>query len=215
MKTSSPHPLVEILLGLAPVLTIMWVTPLVVEDRATFLRVNFSLSLVTFAVALMSNIVHGDTLKEIGLRVDNLGRALRLLALPTAGAALLILAAGLAFGSVNLGDRFFFHLKSLPLWTLAQQYALQGFLHRRVQDLCGKGWKSILWVAAIFSALHLPNPMLTVGTFLGGALWAWTFQREPNLLALMVSHTLLSAVLANSLPPWILPNMKVGWGYWG
>jgi|DewCreStandDraft_1066081.scaffolds.fasta_scaffold00468_13 hypothetical protein len=209
------HPSVEILLGLLPILTIMWVTPLLIEDRAALLRANFYLSLVAFSVAFLSNVTHGDGLQEIGLRVDNLGRALRLLALPTGAAALAILALGLAFGSLNLGDRFLFHLKTLPVWALVQQYALQGFVHRRLQDLWGTGRRTVFGVAAIFAVLHLPNPVLVVGTFLGGYVWAWVFQREPNLFALAASHTLLSAVLANSLPASLLPNMKVGWGYWG
>ncbi|GBC82726.1 hypothetical protein HRbin10_01857 [bacterium HR10] len=215
MKSARGHLWVEILLGLLPVVIIMWVTPLLIEDRAALLRANFYLSLVAFSVAFLSNVTHGDGLREIGLRVDNLGRALRLLALPTGAAALAILALGLAFGSLNLGDRFLFHLKTLPLWALVQQYALQGFIHRRLQDLWGMGRRTVFSVATIFALLHLPNPVLVVGTFLGGYVWAWVFQREPNLFALAASHTLLSAVLANSLPASLLPNMKVGWGYWG
>jgi len=215
MRASRIHPLVEIALGLLPVLSIMWVTPLLIEDRTTFWRTNFWLSVLAFSVAFVSNVTHGDGLREIGLRVDNLGRALRLLALPTGSAALGILAIGFAFESVNLGERFLFHLRTLPLWTLVQQYALQGFIHRRLQDLLGKGNRTALSVAVIFALLHLPNPVLVVGTFLGGYVWAWTFQREPNLLALAASHTLLSALLANAFPASLLPNMKVGWGYWG
>ncbi|MCS6817556.1 MAG: hypothetical protein N0A16_11545 [Blastocatellia bacterium] len=215
MRSSGLHPLIEIALGLLPVLVIMWVTPLLIEDRVTFWRTNFWLSVLAFSVAFVSNVTHGDGLREIGLRVDNLGRALQLLALPTGAAALGILAIGLAFESVNLGERFLFHLRTLPPWALVQQYALQGFIHRRLQDLWGKGNRTALWVATIFATLHLPNPVLVVGTFLGGYVWARTFQREPNLLALAASHTLLSALLANSLPTSLLPNMKVGWGYWG
>ena len=215
MKSARGHPWMEILLGLLPVVIIMWVTPLLIEDRTTLLRANFYLSLLAFSVAFLSNVTHGDGLREIGLRVDNLGRALRLLALPTGAAALAILALGLAFGSLNLGDRFLFHLKTLPVWALVQQYALQGFIHRRLQDLWGTGRRTVFGVAALFAVLHLPNPVLVVGTFLGGYVWAWVFQREPNLFALAASHTLLSAMLANSLPASLLPNMKVGWGYWG
>jgi hypothetical protein len=215
IRSSGLHPLIEIALGVFPVVLILWVTPLVIEDRTTLRRANFWLSVLAFSVAFVSNVTHGDGLGDIGVRVDNLGRALRLLALPTVAGALAILAVGSAFGSVDLGERFLFHLRTLPLWALVQQYALQGFVHRRLQDVMGTGNRTALWVALIFAALHLPNPVLVGGTFLGGYIWARVFQREPNLLALAASHTLLSAVLANAFPASLLPNMKVGWGYWG
>ena len=68
--------------------------------------------------------------------------------------------------------------------------------------------------AIIFAGMHALNPTLMVATFLGGIIWAWTFQRQPNLLATTLSHILLGAVLGPSLPDWLLPNMKVGWAYW-
>jgi len=57
-------------------------------------------------------------------------------------------------------------------WGLAQQYVLQGFINRRAQSVLGKGWLSVLLVAAVFSALHLPNVWLVVVTLTGGVIWA-------------------------------------------
>lgn len=205
----------EIALGLLPIVTIIWITPLLFHQRAAFLQANFYLSLLAFWIALASNLHHRDTLQMLGVRLDNLGSALRLVALPTGVAGLVVVGIGLAADSLALGDRFLFHLRTLPPWALLQQYALQGFVHRRLQDAYGRTRKSIIGTALIFSLLHLPNPVLTVGTFLGGAVWAWVFSRQPNLLALALSHTLVSALVANALPRSLLPNMKVGWGYWG
>ncbi len=215
MTPRARHPLREILLGLIPIVAIIWVTPLVFEQRAAFLRANFFLSILAFVIAVMSNLYHRDTPKTLGVRVDNFWSALRLLFLPTVVAAGVVVGIGLAAGSVNLGERFLFHLRTLPPWALLQQYALQGFVHRRLQDAWGRKRASILGTAVIFSLLHLPNPVLTVGTFIGGGVWAWAFSRQPNLVALALSHTLVSALVANSLPRSLLPNMKVGWGYWG
>lgn len=205
----------EIALGLLPIVTIIWITPLLFRERAAFLQANFYLSLLAFVIAAVSNLRHRDTLKMLGVRLDNFLSALRVLALPTAIAGLVVVGVGLATDSLALGDRFLFHLRTLPPWALLQQYALQGFVHRRLQDAYGRGRKSILGTALIFSLLHLPNPVLTIGTFIGGAVWAWAFSQQPNLFALALSHTLVSALVANALPRSLLQNMKVGWGYWG
>jgi membrane protease YdiL (CAAX protease family) len=103
----------------------------------------------------------------------------------------------------------------LPLWGLMQQYVLQGFVNRRAQILFGRGWQSVLLVAFVFALLHLPNPWLTVATFAGGFIWAYAYQRAPNLLALALSHALMSMLLACSLPASTINSLRVGIKYFG
>ena len=88
----------------------------------------------------------------------------------------------------------------LPLWGLMQQYVLQGFINRRAQMALGRGWPSVLLVAFVFALLHLPNPWLAFATFAGGLVWAYVYQRAPNLLALALSHALMSMLLACRSP---------------
>jgi len=172
---------------------------------------------VVLALGLMivSHRERRETLKQIGFRVDNFLPALRLLFLPTVIAVAAILVAGwLRNQHLNftpLRPRFIL----VPLWALFQQYALQGFINRRVQIVLGAGWKSILIVAVIFSALHLPNPVLTVLTLIGGILWAGVYQRQPNLFALAISHTIASIVLALTLAQNLFLNLRVGFKYFG
>ena len=173
---------------------------------------------VTLALAFMifSHRQRGEGLKDIGFRSDNFLAGARLLALPTIGAAALILLLawfmrGREFGFASLRPRFLL----LPLWALFQQYALQGFINRRAQLVFGAGVKSILLVAVVFSLIHLPNPILTGVTLVGGLIWAAIYQRAPNLFALALSHTLLSLLLALSLPSDLVYNLRVGLKYFG
>jgi len=96
---------------------------------------------------------------------------------------------------------------------LVQQYPLQGFINRRAQMVWGRGARSTVFVASVFALLHLPNPWLTAATFCGGLLWAWQYQRAPNLLAAAFSHSLMTIVLVTTVPYSSLRGMRVGYGY--
>jgi membrane protease YdiL (CAAX protease family) len=169
---------------------------------------------MAFIFMIASHRAHGETAREVGWRLDNLGEAARLLLLPTLGAIVLIILLGLLLGSLRLEwsqlrPRFLW----LPAWGLLQQYVMQGYVNRRAQIIWGKGWPGILLVGAIFAVLHLPNLWLTVATFAGGLILAYVYQRAPNLLALALAHGLVSLLLVSTLPTTALHSMRVGFKF--
>lgn len=171
---------------------------------------------LALGLMLLSHRARRETARQIGWRFDNFFSAVKLLLLPTVGSAALLIALGLLMKSLRFDRRQVVEWSlTLPLWGLAQQYVLQGFVNRRGQELYGKGWQSILLVAAIFALLHLPNPWLTVATFVGGVVWAYVYQRAPNLPALALSHALMAMMLALSLPPATINSLRVGIKYFG
>lgn len=207
----------EIVSVVVSVLVAEWVVFALAGDSAWALLVPV---VTVVAFMLLSHRARGETAREVGWRLDNFGRAARLLAVPMLACGALLIVVGLYTSNLDFvrweGGQSLFGVPALSLlWGPLQQYALQGFINRRAQVVWGRGWRSVLVVAAVFALLHLPNPWLTFATFAGGLLWAYVYQRVPNLLALGLSHALMTWVLISSVPPAALHNLRVGFKYFG
>jgi membrane protease YdiL (CAAX protease family) len=177
---------------------------------------------VTTAVVFMlvSHRVRGESAREVGWRLDNFWRAARLLLPPMVVVSALLVGWGWYAGTLDFGrwegGQSIMGVPGLSLvWGPLQQYALQGFINRRAQVALGRGSLSVLLVGLLFAVFHLPNPWLTFATFAGGLLWAWVYQRAPNLLAVGLSHSLMTWVMISSVPPGALHNLRVGFKYFG
>jgi len=207
----------EIVSVVVSVLVAEWVVFALAGDSAWALLVPV-VTVVFFM--FLSHRARGETAREVGWRLDNFGAAARLLAAPMLVCGALLVAVGWYTSNLDFvrweGGQSLFGVPVLSLlWGPLQQYALQGFINRRAQAVWGRGWRSVLAVALVFALLHLPNPWLTFATFAGGLLWAYVYQRAPNLLALGLSHALMTWVLISSVPPAALHNLRVGFKYFG
>jgi membrane protease YdiL (CAAX protease family) len=207
----------EIVSVVVSVLVAEWVVFALAGDSA--LALLFPIATVV-AFMLLSHRARGETAREVGWRLDNVWAAARLLAVPMFVFGAVLVGVGLYTSNLDFmrweGGQSLFGVPALSLlWGPLQQYALQGFINRRAQIVLGRGWPSILVVAFVFALLHLPNPWLTFATFAGGLLWAYVYQRAPNLLALGLSHALMTWVLISSVPPAALHNLRVGFKFFG
>jgi membrane protease YdiL (CAAX protease family) len=176
---------------------------------------------MAFIFMSYSHRLRGETLRDLGFRLDNFLQAGKLVLLPMLLVGGVCLLVGWWSGAEINFLRW--HSKRPILgqlilgfgWGLVQQYVLQSFINRRAQIVFGPGWLSVLLVAVVFGGLHLPNPWLTVVTFTGGLIWAAVYQRAPNLLALAVSHSIMTWVLVSTLPESALNHLRIGFKYFG
>lgn len=185
---------------------IMWLVPLVPNMRAAYA----GLAALIVVLLGVTHLRDRATARELGFRLDNFFAVLGRISLRLAPFVAALLLIGLAEHSLRFGARFYGMLLSVPLWALLQQYMLFVFVHRRLRVVLGNGDRAALASAALFALLHLPNPMLTVACAIAGTIWARAYERSPNLYAHAVTHAVASALIANSLPHWLLRNMVVG-----
>jgi membrane protease YdiL (CAAX protease family) len=93
-----------------------------------------------------------------------------------------------------------------------QQFILQSFFFIRLESLLDA--RRAVWAAAVlFSAAHIPNPVLTVGTFLGALFFCETFRRYRTIYPLGIVHAAWGLALAESVPESLLRHMRVGIAY--
>ena len=66
---------------------------------------------------------------------------------------------------------------------------------------------------ALFTLAHIPNPVLLVGTLLGGIFFVEMFQRYRNIYPIALVHGMLGMALGVSVPDFLMRHMRVGIGF--
>jgi membrane protease YdiL (CAAX protease family) len=98
------------------------------------------------------------------------------------------------------------------IWALQQEFILQSFFYVRLESVLGS--RRAVWAAAfLFSVPHLPSPVLTLLSFVGGWLFCELFRRYRNIFPLGLVHGMLGLTIAATLPDSLLHHMRVGLGY--
>jgi membrane protease YdiL (CAAX protease family) len=191
------------LLILAVVLTFTWVLAPTAPPWGTAAAV-----VVVLALAIARAVRTG----EWGVRASAFAPALARSAAITAVAAIAFYAAGVQLGTWHTRGNPWGMLAALVPWGLGQQFALHTVFLREAQTTVSR--PAGIWIAAaMFAALHLPNPFLTVMTGVGALAWCWIYDRYPNVLPISLSHALLTLAILYSFDETITGHLRVGAAY--
>lgn len=205
------HPGLQALVFVALVCLYIWRV-----DRAASAPIRILSFLFLTALPVCSNLLHRDHVRDLGIRVDNLRASGRTVGVATLIGSLAVVAVGTAFGwrsTLNLGAAV--GAVGYMGWSFSQQYALQGFVHRRLRESMGGRRRASVASALLFGIVHLPNPALVVAVTIAGYIWCRAYERTPNLFTLAASHAWLATMLLTSFPEKVHHVMRIGPGYWG
>jgi len=168
---------------------------------------------ISVLVIISSFFVHEDTLKDLGIRIDNLRESFKEVSI-----AILI-------GLAVIGIIFFFYRDTYRhhdlgrfstdtlgymFWGCLQQFFLNSFLYLRLRKVLVNNYVAIVSTAVIFTSLHIPNPGLMTCAAAGGLIFPFLFSRNRNIFTLGVMHGLLASVTLTLLSPYPIYNYRVG-----
>jgi membrane protease YdiL (CAAX protease family) len=174
-------------------------------------RVNAIVTLLAAFCIVWFTVCGQYSVRELGLAQPSSG-VFAILAVGTLMVAAIVVAGALMH---NLGPAQPVPWKrawQYAIWSLQQEFILQSFFFVRLESVLG-GRRAAVRAALLFCIAHIPDPALTLLSFIGGLVFCELFRRYRNLYPLGVVHATLGLTIAASLPDSLLHHMRVGLGY--
>ena len=173
---------------------------------------------LVFPVWLIATfILNKDTQQTLGWRMDNFWSATKRASMVFLPCSLAIVVVGFLLGGehhtlqhVLIPRRFFGYM----FFCLLQQVGLNSLVTNRLLAATESPMRVSFISGLLFALLHWPNPVLVPLTFVGGALMAWLFSKERNILPLVVWQTILGSLVWWAFPIAWHHSMRVGPGFY-
>jgi membrane protease YdiL (CAAX protease family) len=163
---------------------------------------------------LVLTLIDRASLERLGLRLPKTFGASVVLGISFATVVFLVTMVHWAGGEVPANPTWpSLHLAwQYVVWALIQEFILQSFFFTRCEELFGSS--AAVWVAAtLFAIAHLPSPILTTFTLVGGLFFCEMFRRYRCIYPIGIVHAVLGLTVAVTMPNSLLHDMRVGIGY--
>jgi hypothetical protein len=171
-------------------------------------------AVAVLALVVGTHFAHGESARWLGFGWKTFRAAFRAVMPWVAAIPLVLLASGLAFGTVRkttLG-RALLGILAYAVWGLFQQYLLNGYFVNRLAEFQGRPRGQ--WVpfaaAALFSLAHTPNWFLMPVTFAGGYISTRIYLRYRSLYVLALAHGIVGFFLFLVVPDSISAHFLIG-----
>lgn len=153
------------------------------------------------AVVVVLVVKRRISLQRLGLRLDNFRQSARLLLPGTLAVCFVaVVAYFLGFGTALTPPHVWwnggFFLYYMLVAVLSQQFAFQSYGTDRLRQLGLAPWLIASLIAVLFSLLHSHHVsgQLWLATFAVGLFWTISYLKQPNLLAVSLSHGTIGIV---------------------
>lgn len=209
MDRTSWRGVAEVVLVVASIGVFLWF------GRQAFPGVNLAFPAALLAVLACLHWLAGESWRDIGFRWDTSAAATAWMLPLMWIACVVIWIAGFLLRHRDVPSPTEWSagkVAEFMIFGIAQQYAMLGFIFKRVERAAGKGISPVL-TALLFALLHLPNAFLTAVTFVWGVVVCFVYRRAPNLWVNGVVHGLLAAQLYYVLPRSLTGGLRVGMEY--
>lgn len=169
--------------------------------------------MVGLFLIVLTSFVRKDSLKELGIRFDNIK--------PSGKECIIVslIGANLLFAfffihhegfTPNSFQRLFFRILDYALAGTGQQFLLQSIIFVRLNQIFKNKRGAILTAAVIFSLLHVPNIPLMVVTLIAGLVCCILFVRHRNIFTLGITHGVMAVMVYSLFVPAVIENFRTG-----
>ena len=170
---------------------------------------------------VLSFFIRQDSLKGLGIRLDNLCDSGRECAIISVISIVTILFFSIFYSGKSYSHVVISYLTGFFKYApwgiingitagLAQQFLLQSVFTIRFLQIFENKSISLLSAAMLFSLAHSPNIKLMFFSFLFGMIVCILFLRNRNIFTLGIMHVVLSMVFISFLVPGLVDNFKTG-----
>jgi hypothetical protein len=169
--------------------------------------------IVGLLLFVLSIFVRKDSLKDLGIRLDNIkpsGKECLIAALIGVNVVIAIFFIHHEDFTPHSFQDYLVRILEYIWWGTVQQFVLLSVIFVRMEQILRNRNSTIFVVSLIFALLHTPHIAFMVLTFVVGLVCCILFLRHRNILTLGVTHGVTAVMAFSLLVPGVIDNWHKG-----
>jgi hypothetical protein len=169
--------------------------------------------MVGLLLFIVTIFVRKDSLKDLGIRLDNIkpsGKECLIAALIGANVLIAIFFIHHEDFTPHSVQDYLVGILEYIWWGTVQQFVLLSVIFVRMGQILKNRNSTILVVSVIFALLHAPHIAFMVLTFMSGLVCCIIFSRHRNIFTLGITHGVMAVMAFSLLVPGVIDNFRTG-----